>query len=158
MKKLVPPDINIRLDFDQSPYVTNSLNGLLFEAGLGAVLTGLMVLLFLHDWRSSAIVVINIPFAILTAVVLLWAARQTINIMTLGGLALAVGVLVDESTVEIENLHTHMASGVPRARAVLEATRLTVLPRFLSMLCILACSCLLFSWPVWGGNCSYLCR
>lgn len=114
LKKLVPPDINIRLDFDQSPYVSNSLNGLLFEAGLGAVLTGLMVLLFLRDWRSSVIVVINIPFAILTAVVLLWAARQTINVMTLGGLALAVGVLVDESTVEIENLQTHMASGVPR--------------------------------------------
>ena len=138
LKKLVPPDVNIRLDFDQSPYVTNSLKGLLFEAGLGALLTGLMVLLFLRDWRSSLIVVINIPFAIFTAVVLLWAARQTINIMTLGGLALAVGVLVDESTVEIENLHTHMASGISRARAVVEATRLTVLPRLLSMLCILA--------------------
>jgi multidrug efflux pump subunit AcrB len=138
LKSLVPPDVDIRLDFDQSPYVTNSLNGLLFEASVGAVLTGLMVLLFLRDWRSSIIVVINIPFAILTAVVLLWAARQTINIMTLGGLALAVGVLVDESTVEIENLHIHMASGVPRARAVVEATRLTVIPRFLSMICILA--------------------
>ena len=138
LKKLVPPDIDIRLDFDQSPYVTNSLKGLLFEATLGALLTGVMVLLFLRDWRSSAIVVINIPFAILTSVVLLWAAGQTINIMTLGGLALAVGVLVDESIVEIENLHSHMASGVPRARAVVEATRLTVIPRFLSMLCILA--------------------
>jgi multidrug efflux pump subunit AcrB len=138
LKKLVPPDVDIRLDFDQSPYVTNSLKGLLFEAGLGALLTGVMVLLFLRDWRSSIIVVINIPFAILSSVVLLWAAGQTINIMTLGGLALAVGVLVDESTVEIENLHTHMASGVPRARAVIEATRLTVIPRLLSMLCILA--------------------
>jgi len=138
LKKLIPPDIDIRLDFDQSPYVTNSLKGLLFEGILGALLTGVMVLLFLRDWRSSMIVVINIPFAILTSVVLLWAAGQTINIMTLGGLALAVGVLVDESTVEIENLHTHMASGVPRARAVVEATRLTVIPRFLSMLCILA--------------------
>ena len=138
LKKLVPPDVDIRLDFDQSRYVTNSLRGLLFEAVLGALLTGLMVLLFLRDWRSSVIVVLNIPFAILTAVVLLWAAGQTINIMTLGGLALAVGVLVDESTVEIENLHFHMASGVSRARAVVEATRLTVLPRLLSMLCILA--------------------
>ncbi|HSU32816.1 MAG TPA: efflux RND transporter permease subunit [Bryobacteraceae bacterium] len=138
LKKLIPADIDIRLDFDQSPYVTNSLKGLLFEATLGALLTGLMVLLFLRDWRSSVIVVINIPFAILTSVVLLWAAGQTINIMTLGGLALAVGVLVDESTVEIENLHTHMASGVPRARAIVEATRLTVIPRLLSMLCILA--------------------
>lgn len=138
LKKLIPPDIDIRLDFDQSPYVTNSLKGLLFEATLGALLTGVMVLLFLRDWRSSAIVVINIPFAILSSVVLLWATGQTINIMTLGGLALAVGVLVDESTVEIENLHAHMASGVPRARAVVEATRLTVIPRLLSMLCILA--------------------
>lgn len=137
LKKLVPSDIDIRLDFDQSPYVTNSLKGLLFEAGLGALLTGVMVLLFLRDWRSAIIVVINIPFAILSSVVLLWAAGQTINIMTLGGLALAVGVLVDESTVEIENLHMHMASGVPRGRAVIEATRLTVMPRFLSMLCIL---------------------
>ncbi|MDQ2710647.1 MAG: efflux RND transporter permease subunit [Acidobacteriota bacterium] len=138
LKKLVPPDVDIRLDFDQSPYVTNSLKGLVFEAALGALLTGVMVLLFLRDWRSAIIVVINIPIAILSSVVLLWATGQTINIMTLGGLALAVGVLVDESTVEIENLHTHMASGVPKARAVVEATRLTVVPRFLSMLCILA--------------------
>ena len=138
LKKLLPEDMDIRLDFDQSPYVTNSLRGLLFEAALGAVLTGVMVLLFLRDWRSAIIVVLNIPFAILSSVVLLWAAGQTINIMTLGGLALAVGVLVDESTVEIENLHSHMASGVPRARAVVEATRLTVVPRLLSMLCILA--------------------
>ena len=137
-KKLVPPDVDIRLDFDQSPYVTNSLKGLLLEAGLGAILTGLMVLLFLRDWRSAIIVVINIPFAILTAIVLLWIAKQTINIMTLGGLALAVGVLVDESTVEIENLHTHMTAGISRARAVVEAARLTVIPRLLSMLCILA--------------------
>lgn len=138
LKKLLPSDMDIRLDFDQSPYVTNSLKGLLFEAGLGALLTGVMVLLFLRDWRSAIIVVVNIPVAILSSVVLLWATGQTINIMTLGGLALAVGVLVDESTVEIENLHTHMASGVPRARAVVEATRLTVIPRLLSMLCILA--------------------
>jgi multidrug efflux pump subunit AcrB len=138
LKRLLPEDMDIRLDFDQSPYVTNSLRGLLFEAALGAVLTGVMVLLFLRDWRSAIIVVLNIPFAILSSVVLLWAAGQTINLMTLGGLALAVGVLVDESTVEIENLHSHMASGVPRARAVVEATRLTVVPRFLSMLCILA--------------------
>jgi multidrug efflux pump subunit AcrB len=138
LKKLLPQDMDIRLDFDQSPYVTNSVRGLLFEAALGAVLTGVMVLLFLRDWRSAIIVVLNIPFAILSSVVLLWAARQSINIMTLGGLALAVGVLVDESTVEIENLHSHMASGIRRARAVVEATRLTVIPRFLSMLCILA--------------------
>jgi len=82
--------------------------GLVIEGLLGAALTGLMVLIFLRDWRSALIVVANIPFALLAAVVFLWAAGQTINIMTLGGLALAVGVLVDEATVEIENIHTQM--------------------------------------------------
>ena len=125
LRKLIPPDINIRLDFDQSPYVTNSLNGLLFEGALGAIFTGLMVLLFLRDWRSSLIVVLNIPFAILTAVVLLWAAGQTINIMTLGGLALAVGVLVDESTVDDRKYAPAHRQRVSRARAVMEATRET---------------------------------
>ncbi len=91
------------------------------EGLLGAVLTGLMVLIFLRDWRSALIVVMNIPFALLAAVVLLWATGQTINIMTLGGLALAVGVLVDEATVEIETIHTQMLPGVSRARAVVEA-------------------------------------
>src|SRR5947208_710522 len=97
-----------------------------------------MVLLFLRDFRSSLIVVITIPFSILAAVVGLWMAGQTINIMTLGGLALAVGVLVDEATVEIENIHTHLASGVSKARAVLEACQKTITARLLSMLCVLA--------------------
>src|SRR5206468_10252879 len=105
---------------------------------LGAVLTGLMVLIFLRDWRSALIVVLNIPFALLTAVIFLWAAGQSINIMTLGGLALAVGVLVDEATVEIENIHTQMLPGVSRARAVVEACSRTAIARFLSMVCILA--------------------
>jgi multidrug efflux pump subunit AcrB len=87
----------------------------------GAFLTGLMVLIFLRDWRSALIVVMNIRFALLAAVILLWGTGQTINIMTLGGLALAVGVLVDEATVSIENIHTQMRPGVSRARAVLEA-------------------------------------
>jgi len=137
-KKLVPDDIDIRLEFDQSPYVTNSLRGLVTEGLLGAALTGLMVLLFLRDWRSALIVVANIPFALLGAVVLLWATGQTLNIMTLGGLALAVGVLVDEATVEIENIHTQMLPGVSRARAVLEACSRTAVARLLSMFCILA--------------------
>src|SRR5271157_3034224 len=137
-KKIVPDDIDVRLEFDQSPYVTNSLRGLVIEGLLGAALTGLMVLIFLRDWRSALIVVANIPFALLAAVVLLWITGQTINIMTLGGLALAVGVLVDEATVEIENIHTQMLPGVSRARAVLEACSRTALPRLLSMFCILA--------------------
>jgi multidrug efflux pump subunit AcrB len=97
-----------------------------------------MVLLFLRDWRSALIVVLNIPFALLAAVIALWATGQTINIMTLGGLALAVGVLVDEATVEIENIHTRMMPGVPRARAVVEACSRTAVARLLSMFCILA--------------------
>lgn len=137
-KKVVPDDVDVSLQFDQSPFVTNSLRGLITEGLLGACLTGLMVLIFLRDWRSALIVVLNIPFALLTAVILLWGAGQTINIMTLGGLALAVGVLVDEATVEIENIHTQMLPGVSRARAVLEACSRTAMARLLSMFCILA--------------------
>jgi multidrug efflux pump subunit AcrB len=137
-KKAVPEDVDVSLQFDQSPYVTNSLRGLVTEGSLGAVLTGLMVLIFLRDWRSALIVVMNIPFALLSAVLLLWATGQTINIMTLGGLALAVGVLVDEATVSIENTHTHMLPGVSRARAVVQAASNTAMARLLSMFCILA--------------------
>src|SRR5450755_815830 len=137
-KKAVPEDVDVSLQFDQSPYVTNSLRGLMIEGLAGAALTGLMVLIFLRDWRSALIVVMNIPFALLSAVILLWATGQTINIMTLGGLALAVGVLVDEATVEIENIHTRMLPGVSRARAVVEACSRTAIARLLSMFCILA--------------------
>jgi multidrug efflux pump subunit AcrB len=138
MKKAVPEDVDVRLEFDQSGYVTNSIRGLIGEGMLGALLTALMVLVFLRDWRSGFVVIVTIPFALLSAVVMLWASGQTINIMTLGGLALAVGVLVDEATVEIENIHTHMASGMSRAQAVLDAARKTAVPRLLSMLCILS--------------------
>ncbi len=137
-KKVVPDDVDVSLQFDQSPFVTNSLRGLIAEGLLGAVLTGLMVLIFLRDWRSALIVILNIPFALLSAVILLWLTGQTINIMTLGGLALAVGVLVDEATVEIENIHTQMLPGVSRARAVVEACSRTAIARLLSMVCILA--------------------
>jgi multidrug efflux pump subunit AcrB len=137
-KKSVPDDVDVSLQFDQSPIVTNSLRGLITEGLLGACLTGLMVLIFLRDWRSALIVVVNIPFALLSAVIFLWAAGQTINIMTLSGLALAVGVLVDEATVEIENIHTQMLPGVSRARAVIEACSRTALARLLTMFCILA--------------------
>src|SRR5215469_14194745 len=137
-RKVVPDDVEVSLQFDQSPFVTNSLRGLIIEGLLGACLTGLMVLIFLRDWRSALIVVLNIPFALLSAVILLWGTGQTINIMTLGGLALAVGVLVDEATVEIENIHTQMMPGVSRARAVLEACSRTAMARLLSMFCVLA--------------------
>ena len=137
-RSLIPQDINISYEFDQSTYVKNALSSLVREGILGAVLTGLMVLLFLRDLRSSAIVVATIPFALLTAVVALWGAGQTINTMTLGGLTLAVGILVDEATVAIENIHTHLGQGVPNAKAVLDASREVVIPRLLAMLCVLS--------------------
>ncbi len=137
-RALVPEDINISYELDQSTYVKNALSSLMREGTIGAVLTGIMVLLFLRDLRSSAIVVTTIPFALLTAVVALWGAGQTINTMTLGGLALAVGILVDEATVAIENIHTHLAQGVPHAKAVLDASREVVIPRLLAMLCVLS--------------------
>jgi multidrug efflux pump subunit AcrB len=135
---LVPDDITVSYELDQSTNVSAALQSVLREAILGALLTGLMVLLFLRDWRSSVIVVVTIPFALLTAVVALWAVGQTINIMTLGGLALAVGILVDEATVAIENIHTHLARGTPVARAVLDASGEVVLPRALAMLSVVA--------------------
>ncbi|MEK7754187.1 MAG: efflux RND transporter permease subunit, partial [Acidobacteriota bacterium] len=138
MRNAAPEDVDIRLEFDQSRYVVSAIRNLVTEGLLGAVLTGLMVLLFLRDWRSALIVITTIPAALLAAVVWLWISGQTINIMTLGGLALAVGVLVDEATVEIENIHTQMASGLGRARSVVDAARKTATARLLSMLSILA--------------------
>jgi len=137
-QSVLPEDIKVSYQFDQSPYVTRAIGGLFFEGALGVVLTGLMVLLFLRDWRSSLIVVLNIPLAILASGTALWVSGQTINIMTLGGLALAVGILVDEATVTIENIPTRLADGRSLARAASEATAETTLPRFVAMLCILA--------------------
>ena len=137
-QSVLPDDIEIGYQFDQSPYVTRAIGGLFFESATGVVLTGLMILLFLRDWRSALVVALNIPLAILASVMALWVSGQTINIMTLGGLALAVGILVDEATVTIENIHTHLAHGRSLARAASEATAETTLPRFMAMLCILA--------------------
>jgi multidrug efflux pump subunit AcrB len=138
MRKVVPDDVSVTLEFDQSGYVASAIRNLSFEAVLGALLTGLAVLLFLRDWRGALIVITTIPVSLLSALVGLWAFGQTINIMTLGGLALAVGVLVDEATVEIENIHSHMATGLRRAEAVLEACRKTATPRLLAMVSVLA--------------------
>ena len=137
-QSLIPQDIKITYEFDQSQYVRAALLSVLREGLIGAALTGLMILLFLGDWRSSLIVVITIPFALLMAVVLLRVTGQTINIMTLGGLALSVGVLVDEGTVLMENIHVHLAQGEKKARAVLGASREVAVPRLLAMLSVLA--------------------
>jgi multidrug efflux pump subunit AcrB len=138
MQKEVPDDIKVSFEFDQSPYVTESMWGVFTEGTLGAVLTGLMVMLFLRDWRSVIVVVLNIPFALLGSVVALWLTGQSVNLMTLGGLALAVGILVDESTVEVENIHTQFAHTPNIARAVRLGNAQTAVPRLLAMLCILA--------------------
>jgi multidrug efflux pump subunit AcrB len=135
---LVPDDIRVSLEFDQSGVVTTSLKTLAFEGALGAALTGLMVLLFLRDVRSALIVVVTIPFSLLGALLGLWLTGQTLNIMTLGGLALAIGILIDEATVAIENIHAHLARGAPKRKAVLEASQETLVPRLLAMLSIVA--------------------
>lgn len=137
-QKLLPDGIKVSFEFDQTPVVNRTIRDLVKEGALGAVLTGLMVLVFLRDLRSACIVVINIPLALLASAFGLWISGQNIHLMTLGGLALAVGILVDEATVTVENIHTHLARGKTLARAALDGTLETTLPRLLAMLCILA--------------------
>ncbi len=138
MRNVLPEDVNLSIEFDQTGFVERSLRALVREGLLGALLTGLMVLVFLRDWRGAFIVVTTIPFALLGATVGLWISGQTINIMTLSGLALAVGVLVDEATVEIENIHSQMGGGSSRSRCVIDACRRTATPRFLAMMSMIA--------------------
>jgi len=130
--------IDVSFEFDQSSYVTRAVMAVVTEGLLGAALVGLMILLFLRDWRSALVVVLNIPLALMASVAALWLTGQTINLMTLGGLALAIGILVDEATVAIENIHTHLGRGKPLAVAVRDGTVETALPRLLAMLCVLA--------------------
>ena len=138
MQEALHEDVTLRFEFDQSPYVTHAMWGVGTEGALGAVLTGLMVLLFLRDWRSVIVVVLNIPLALMGSLVALWATGQTVNLMTLGGLALAVGILVDEATVEVENIHTQLERTDSVAVAVRRGNSETAVPRLLAMLCILA--------------------
>ena len=138
MQSLLPPDVRLSYEFDQSVYVSNAVSGLVSEGLIGAILTGLVVLLFLRDWRSSLIVVLTIPVAILASVMLLNMTGSTINIMTLSGLALAIGILVDEATVTIENIHQHLEMHKPKARAILDGCLEVAFPEFLILVCILA--------------------
>src|SRR6267378_8222578 len=137
-QSVVPPDVKVSYEFDQSPYVTRAIGGLTLEGGLGALLTGVMVLLFLRDWRSALIVVINIPLSLMGALLALWITKQTVNIMTLGGLALAIGILVDMSTVVIENIHTHLGRDKKVSLAVVDSGQEVALPLLIAMLCVLA--------------------
>ena len=138
MQSLLPPDVALKYVFDQSVYVIEAVKSLIMEGVIGAVLTSLMVLLFLRDPRSAFIVVVNIPISILTSTLLLKLFGQTINIMTLGGLALAIGILVDESTVTIENIHRHQEMGKSKARAIADACHEIALPKLLILLSTLA--------------------
>ena len=138
LQNAVPMDVTLSYEFDQSVYVVNAVKSLISEGVLGALLTGLMVLLFLKDWRSVIVVVTTIPISILSAVILLNLFGQTINIMTLSGFALAVGVLVDEATVTIENIHQHQEMGKRKASAIWDACKEVAFPKLLILLCILA--------------------
>src|SRR5471030_502558 len=138
MQNLLPDDVKISYEFDQSVFVVNAVKSLMTEGGLGALLTGLMVLLFLRDWRSSLIVVITIPVSILIGVLLLSLFGQTINIMTLSRLALAIGILVDQATVTIENIHQHLEMGKSKRLAIYDACEEIAFPLLLILLCILA--------------------
>ncbi len=122
--------------FDQSVFVRSSIEGVLHEAAIAAFLTGLMILLFLGSWRSTLIVTISIPLSIFISILILAALGHTINTMTLGGLALAVGILVDDATVEIENIHRNLAMGKPLKRAILDGAEQIAVPAFVSTLAI----------------------
>lgn len=138
LKNQLPEDVQISYEFDQSSYIERALFNLILEGLLGAVFTGIVIFLFLGDTRGAIIVVFTIPIAILSAVSVLHLLGQTINIMTLSGLALSIGILVDEATVTIENIHQHMEMGKSRARAIIDALYEISIPKLLILLCILA--------------------
>ncbi|HEY0653423.1 MAG TPA: efflux RND transporter permease subunit [Chryseosolibacter sp.] len=138
IQSTLPEDVTLSYEFDQSVYVVNAVKSLVIEGVIGAILTGLMVLLFLNDRRAALIVILTIPTSIIAGVLFLKLFGQTINIMTLSGLALAIGILVDESTVTIENIHQHFAMGKSKAVAIWDACREIAFPKLLILLCILA--------------------
>ncbi len=138
IQSTLPEDVSISYEFDQSVYVINAVKSLVSEGAIGAILTGLMVLLFLGDRRAALIVILTIPTSIITGVLFLKLFGQTINIMSLSGLALAIGILVDESTVTIENIHQHFDMGKPKAQAIWDACKEIAFPKLLILLCILA--------------------
>ncbi|WP_035806686.1 efflux RND transporter permease subunit [Lunatimonas lonarensis] len=138
MRDAVPEDIKVEYAFDQSGYVIKSLRNILTEGLIASILTGLMVLVFLGDWRSGLVVVMTIPLALLSSIVFLNLTGQTLNIMTLVGLALSIGVLVDEATVTIENIHRHLEMGKSLPRSIMDGTKEIVIPKLLIVFSILA--------------------
>jgi multidrug efflux pump subunit AcrB len=136
IQQTLPADLNIRLLADQSLFVRGSIQGVVREAIIAACLTGLMILIFLGSWRSTVIIAVSIPLSILTSIICLSALGETINIMTLGGMALAVGILVDDATVEIENINRNLAMGKEVEHAILDGAQQIAVPAFVSTLSI----------------------
>jgi len=136
IKNLIPPEVDIKLMGDQSLFVRSAVNGVIEEGIIAASLTALLILLFLGSWRSTLIITISIPLSALTSIIILSSLGETINIMTLGGLALAVGILVDDATVAIENINLHLESGKDVETAILDGAQQIALPALVSTLCI----------------------
>lgn len=132
----LPPELKIQAIADQSIFVRAAVKGVIREAVIAAVLTGLMILVFLGSWRSTLIIAVSIPLSVLTSVIILSFLGQTINIMTLGGLALAVGILVDDATVEVENINRNLEMGKEKVQAILDGARQIAVPAFVSTLSI----------------------
>ena len=132
----LPPQLHINPLADQSIFVRASIDGVIKEATIAACLTGLMILIFLGNWRSTVIIAVSIPLSILTSIIVMSALGETINIMTLGGLALAVGILVDDATVEIENINRNLAQGKEVEHAILDGAQQIAVPAFVSTLAI----------------------
>ena len=132
----LPPELEVREFADQSLFVRTAVNGVVKEGLIAAALTALMILLFLGSWRSTFIIALSIPLSVLSSLALLSVFGETINLMTLGGLALVVGILVDDATVEIENIHRQMALGKSNVQAILDGAQEIALPAFVSTLCI----------------------
>ena len=135
-KNSLPPQLTIKALFDQSLFVRASINGVIREALIAAALTAVMILIFLGDWRPTIVISISIPLSIFVSIIMLGAIGQTINIMTLGGLALAVGILVDDATVEIENIERNLAMGKEMKQAILDGAQQIAVPAFVSTLSI----------------------
>ena len=132
----LPPEMKIDALFDQSLFVRASIRGVITEGLTAALLTAVMILLFLGDWRPTIVICISIPLSVVVSILILYALGQTINIMTLGGLALAVGILVDDATVEIENIERNLAQGKEMKQAILDGAAQIAVPAFVSTLCI----------------------
>jgi len=136
LREQLPPELKIDVLSDQSVFVKAAVKGVFYEGALAAALTSLMILLFLGSWRSTVIIATSIPLAVLVALIGLWATGQTLNIMTLGGLALAVGILVDDATVTIENINWHLEQGKGVYESIMDGARQITQPAFVSLLCI----------------------